>query len=278
MLHALLQQGHGVPHHDAVCDERDSQFFAGAVRGRPRKCCPKVVEFGGLRILLADRRPLVLLVVLKSNKEFEQRFGVPAQRCICFPRLAESFERVRARGFEQPVARHRIALSEHQRLVHKRPQMIKRRPCVDARILRDVLRRLQREAAGEHAEPAQHRSRARGEHPEALVQARAQSFHAEQGHARGGELDRQRNPIEPAADFDHRLAVFMRQRKARIDALHPREEQLHCARIHGIGARVGRGHVECAQSVDLFVSGLQGFLAGREDAQTRGFGARNFHQ
>ena len=116
--------------------------------------------------------------------------------------------------------------------------------------LRDVLRGLQREAAGEDAEPpehgllvrrqqavapfqrraqrlmpAQHDARARSEHVEAFVEARAQAFDAEQRHPRRGEFDRERNAVQPPADLDDRRRMRGRQREVRIDRLRARDEE-----------------------------------------------------
>ena len=64
--------------------------------------------------------------------------------------------------------------------------------------------------------PAQHHARATGEHVEALPQTRAQPFHPQQRHARGGELDRQRDAVQVPADLDDGVNVLGRQRETRV--------------------------------------------------------------
>ncbi len=96
-------------------------------------------------------------------------------------------------------------------------------------VARQLLRQFEREAAGEHAEPAEHalllvrqqavaplergaqrlmaaqlHARAARQHVEALVEALGEPLHAEQRHARRGQLDRQRDAVELAADLDDR--------------------------------------------------------------------------
>ena len=145
------------------------------------------------------------------------------------PASREPLERVGARRLEQAVARHRIALGEHERLVDQRAEMIERGPRVDASSCATccaassvkppantasrrntvcssgVSKRVAPfERRAQRLVPAQHDARAAREQVEALVEPRAQPLDAEQRYARGGELDRERNAVEPAADLDDR--------------------------------------------------------------------------
>ena len=161
-----------------------------------------------------------------------------------------------------------------------------------------MLRRLERETAGEDPEPAKHRlfvgrqqsvaplqrraqrlvpaqhdAGAGGEDVEPFVQPRAQALHAQQWEACGRKLDGQRNAIQSPADLDDRMGVLRRQREARVHRLRPRHEQLHGARLSRIGARVGGRHGERAQAIHVLVRGLDRLLAGDQHAQARRRGA-----
>ena len=229
-----------------------------------------------------------------ATQPLQQRLGMQAQGGLGLAGLAQAFERIGARGLEKPVARHRIALGEHQRLVHQRAQVIERGPAVDLRVPRDVLRRFQGEAAREHAEPpehpllfgvekavtplergaqrlvpAEHGARTGSEHVEAFVEPRAQAFHAEQRHARGGKLDGQRNAVEPPADLDDRIDVVGPQDEVRRHGLRARREELDRSCAHRLGGRIAPRQGKHAESIDVLVGDLQRFLAGGQHANAR---------
>ena len=48
---------------------------------------------------------------------------------------------------------------------------------------------------------------------EAVVESRVDLLERQHLHPRGGQLDGQRNAVEPLADADHRLGVLRRQRE-----------------------------------------------------------------
>ena len=214
-----------------------------------------------------------------------------AQHRLRLARFGEPLERVRARRLQHPVARDRIAFGQHQRLVHQRAEMIERRPRIDALVARDVLRGLQREAAGEHAESpehgllvgreqrvapferraqrlmaAQNDARPPVSRLKRSSQARAQALDAEQRQPRGGELDRERNAVEPPADLDHRRQIGRGQREARIDGLRARYEQLDRAGLQRVSRVGGAGTASAPSAIDVLVGGLERFLARDEDA------------
>ena len=107
-----------------------------------------------------------------------------AQSRLHFAGFGEPLERIRARRLEHPVARDRIAFGQHERLVDQRAEMIERRPRIDALVARDVLRRLQREAAGEDAESPKHRLLVGRQQRVAPFERRAQRLVAAQHDAR----------------------------------------------------------------------------------------------
>ena len=146
-----------------------------------------------------------------------------------FCRFGKPLQRIGASGLQHPVARDGIALRQHQRLVHQCAEMIERRPWIDTLVARDVLGRLQGEAAREYAEAPEHcllvdreqrvapfqrraqrlmatedYARTAGQQVEAFMQARAQSFDAEQREPCGRELDREWDAIQAPTDLDHR--------------------------------------------------------------------------
>src|SRR5262249_62429797 len=76
----------------------------------------------------------------------------------------------------------------------------------------------------------QRRTHPARENFEAVAQASRHALDAEGGDARGGELDRERNAIEPSAEGANRrrLRVHLGD-VARLDSARPRDEELHGA-------------------------------------------------
>lgn len=99
---------------------------------------------------------------------------------------------------------------------------------------------------------------------------RGQHVDAEHGGARGRQLDRERQPVEPATHRCHQREAAFIQRKARIGRTRARREQLHGARVHRIarvGVGVGSGHVERRHRAHALAMDAQRLAAGREHAQ-----------
>ena len=69
--------------------------------------------------------PLVLLERFAARQAPHARDGAASPPS---PRFGEPLQRIGARRFQHPIARDGIALSQHQRLVHERAEMIERRP------------------------------------------------------------------------------------------------------------------------------------------------------
>ncbi|MGH2351116.1 MAG: hypothetical protein ACRDJN_05820 [Chloroflexota bacterium] len=82
----------------------------------------------------------------------------------------------------------------------------------------------QREATGSGLEPGQQRRR------------------REQAHARRGQLDGQRQTVQPAADAGYSGRALGRERERGVNGTRPLDEQLHClGRLHGVDLdRLGR--------------------------------------
>ena len=219
-----------------------------------------------------------------------------AQRRLHFARFREPLERVGARGLEHPVTRDRIAFGQHQRLVHERAEMIERRPRIDALVARDVLGRLQREAAREDAESPEHGllvgrqqrvapfegrtqclvatqndARTAGQQREALVQARPQPFDAEQRQAA--------RPRARSRAVCRRGAGRSRSRRADWLAVSAKRGSTACARASNNSTapaaseafRVGDiGNRKPSQPIDVLVGGPERLLARYENAHLRG--------
>jgi len=264
-LQSLVQLMRGVPDARRMACQPDRKRVAVACARRPGERSAQVVELGPG--ILVHQPSASDEDVVQCAQPFEQRFGMQAQGGGGFAGFPEAFEGISPRGLEQPIAGHRLALGQHQRLVHQRAKVIERSPAVDLRIPGDVLRGFQREAAGEHAQaaehalllggeqamtplerrsqrlvPAEHCARSGGEHVEALAEPRAQAFDAEQRHAGGRELDGQRNAVEPAADLDDRFDVVPPQDEVRRDSLRTRGEELDRACTHRLAGRIAAGH------------------------------------
>ena len=113
--------------------------------------------------------------------------GRPARRAGRAPSTASSRRRARPR----PLSRRHAAGEDREPLGERALGVGQQVPApVDDRAQRAVAR--QRGAA------------AAGEQPEAVVEPRGELVERQRAQPRGGELDRQRQPVEPAADLDDR--------------------------------------------------------------------------
>jgi hypothetical protein len=144
-------------------------------------------------------------------------------------------------SFTCGIARHRILVGDDERFVDQRREDVEHRPLVERGVLHQRLGRFHRKAAGEDTEPAEHdplllaqqavapiergperlvaaqrRPRATGQQPEARVELVAHDGEAQGRHARGGELDRERQAVELAADVDGEAEAVVVEAKARI--------------------------------------------------------------
>ena len=68
--------------------------------------------------------------------------------------------------------------------------------------------------------------------------------------AGGGQLDRQRQAVQPAADLDHRAGVFRRQREVGLDCGGPLDEERNRCAVHQRGRREQRARRRQRQGRD----------------------------
>jgi hypothetical protein len=101
--------------------------------------------------------------------------------------------------------------------------------------------------------------------PESLIETITHFARRHRRHPRGGQLDRQREPIKAAANLHHcRRLVRVAQREARGHAVGAFDEQRRCGRVDA------RAHVEGGHEPQLFVGDLKPFAAGGHDPHRRG--------
>ncbi|MFY4695353.1 hypothetical protein [Burkholderia glumae] len=240
----------------------------------------------------------------------EQRGEVARVACGERLRLAgrvQLFERVGARGLGQAVACHRaVELHADERLRHQFADPVHHGAHRQLAVAGHGAHRFQRERAAERREPPQQRAALAIEQREAPVERGAQrlvarqrgaktarqqrepvgqplvdAVDAEADDARGGQLDRERNAVEAAADladqpqFGRAAALFM---EAAAHRLHAREEQLHGGalqdgRLVGVALR----HVERLDGEHRLGGDAQRLAARHQDAQRRHGGEQAFH-
>jgi hypothetical protein len=159
---------------------------------------------------------------------------------------------VLAHDLQQAVARAPGALERNQRLVHEVREQVHHVVFDRLRVRGDGLDGLQGAAAAEHREPAQqHALRRReqrvapverraqrllvrqrglvafGEEPHAVVQPRGDVVDRERAHARGGELDRERDALEPPADLAYGPGIPGRDAESRFHRRGALDEEAH---------------------------------------------------
>ncbi|HZT54731.1 MAG TPA: hypothetical protein VFA35_00785, partial [Burkholderiaceae bacterium] len=130
--------------------------------------------------------------------------------------------------------------------------------------------------------PAQGDACASGQQAKALVEALPHAVDAEQGHAPGAELDRERNAVEPAADLDHAGDVLRRERKAVDERACAGNEELHgtggCGRVEaGCISPVARNG-QRAEPVHVLVGMAQQLLARRQHVDAGRAAAQQRHE
>ena len=130
------------------------RFSASGFWDEVRRAGATVFDFMGATLTMLHKRPVLAddgdnparlgwgVPVPEFAPEFEQRFGVPPQHALGLAGLGKTFERIRARRLQQPVARHRIALGEHERLVDQGRQHLqdsrRRHVVVDLSLVEDA--------------------------------------------------------------------------------------------------------------------------------------------
>jgi len=199
------------------------------------------------------------------------------------------FQRIGSRALQQSVARRLAGLHHQQRLSTSVPRCSSTAHSSSVSSPASAARG-QIEAAGKHARragtptflgheqpmtPCEHLVQrlvapgrgpcTGGQQPKAFVKAFAHAGHAQQGHACGGQFDRQRQTIEPAADVDHVGDVVLRSAQSRA-AVRPRGRRTARRPRPGRGASLlPSGTTACGAITDARGTAQQ-LLAGRQHA------------
>ena len=175
--------------------------------------------------------------------------SVEVAQLIELARLRRSFERVRPQRLQQPVPRLAVHsdLGDDHALVDQPCDHFEHVVGVDVPDACDhCLRRFEREGPGEHAEPAERpllhgleavvappdrgghrllarhgRPRSAREQAEAVVELAADLGRIEVPAARRGELDGERDAVEPMADLERRLVCHRRRETASAEPAAP---------------------------------------------------------
>ncbi len=195
--------------------------------------------------------------------ELERPGRMPACQGGGLAGVAEPLARVQPHRLEQPVAPLASALvSGDERLLDETREHVGAPRDVETGAGADGLDRAQLEAAGEDAEPAQEhplvrleqvvaplegrlerllprrrRAAAGAEEPETVVEPLGHRSGAERAEPPGGELDRERQTVEPEADAGDVGRVLLVERESRRGRRCALDEQPHRLEVEEIGRR-----------------------------------------
>src|SRR5581483_662379 len=228
---------------------------------------------------LEDRRPRAL-------RELEEPRDVAAAVLLLLPARPQALERVLAHGLEQvePLAAAPDEARFHERL---EPE--------GGAAAEDAGERAEREAAGEDRRASEQQPLILAEEGVAPVERRAQGplprrqvagaadeqvespleplldrRQGQRAHARGRQLDRERQAVEPSADPGDRRRGRGRQGKRRVDRARTRREQRDRLRRRDLGERAaGIGHGQRRDRVLVLAAQAHRHPARRDDAQAR---------
>ena len=212
-----------------------------------------------------------------------------------FAAAAQLLQRVGARRFQQAVVRQVAAdIGDDEGLCHQVGELVG-----DVRgrgITGDRDRRIEQEFSREDAEVPQgpgfllrkqviapvegraqrpvareRRSPAPGEELEPVIQERDDFRRAQHHRVRRGELDRERDAVQPPADRRNRAEVLLVLLEIGSERTRPRDEQLDRGMLQRHVARdPGRWrHAQRRNAVDMLPFDAQRFLAGRQDRGAR---------
>ena len=234
---------------------------------------------------------------LGRQHQLEVALGVPpAQRPRARP-APRALERVLPDRLEQPEARLAVGAVRlpDEALVDERGEALEHLAEVHL-VAADGVGDLERAAAREDAEPREQGLLGRleqvvapvdrvaeralprrqvvgaaGEQVEPLLEPAEDRLRREQLHARGRELDREREPVEAAADPGHRGRVLVRELEARLDRLRPVDEELdgRRARERAVAVAVRLGQRERRHRELALLAQAQRGLARHERGQAR---------
>ena len=112
-------------------------------------------------------------------------------------------------GVERPAAR------EDRQPPEQRPLRLGQQPVAPV------------DQAAQRLVPRERRPAAAGQQAEAVVEPRGDLLDGERPHARGGQLDRQRDAVQPLADLGHRRRVRIRQGEVGLHRGGPVDEEPH---------------------------------------------------
>jgi hypothetical protein len=200
-----------------------------------------------------EPRPLVRARECRPRRlgEAEVEIEMAIAHRIGLARRGQQLQRVLANGLQQPVA-FRRHIVEHERLLHEVREQLEHIPGTHLVPRADRFGRFDGPAAGEHREPAQERALGRaeqlvapvdrgaqrplarqrgdvavGEHAQRLAELGGDPLGPERLDARGGELDRQWNAVEPRADLGNERRVRLGEAERRQRGGGPIHEKLH---------------------------------------------------
>ena len=247
---------------------------------------------------LGHRRPLFVELF---PKRAQIRGMAPFQRAQ-LAALDQPFQRIGPGRLQQPITGLALGMVDaHQRFRDQRRQRLDHLPIRQSLCVRgDLFRRRQREAAGEHSQPAQQdpfrgaeqlmapierrvqslmarqrRSPAAGQDAEPFVEPGGERGEAERKDVRRGQFQRQRDAVEPSADRHHRRRVRIVEPErgiGRADAFDEQLDRRRGQRIGGAAGRLvrpfGRRQRQRRQAVDLLAGTAQCLPAGRQDADS----------
>ena len=221
---------------------------------------PGPVELGAMA---AATRPVVV--------------GVAGAHVLGGSRRGQPAGRVLADRLQQPV-RLLAGLGDHERLVDQRAHVLQHVERVDLVVARDRLGRVEGEATGEHRQPIEHRAlgvgqqlvgpvdrglqrlvaRHRGaapagEHPEPLVEP-LEDLGRRDGPGPGrGQLDGERDAVEPAAQLDHGRRRRRVERELGPRRPRPGDEELDRVAV-GIGRQRRDRHHPFGRDAEAFTA------------------------
>ena len=262
--------------HSSSSDRRIQRGTAAAVSATPidriaaRRKGPverraQIVDFPGVIGQPFARRPRRRFT-FGALEKIAVVLGVAARDPFALAALVELLDRVGAGRVEQPEPRFGAAdIRDDQRFRHQIGQAVYR---IDARLCcihRHGSGSLDRKAAGKDAEspeepllvlaqqtvapiedgphrpvPRHCRAAPRLQQRQAVVQAGGKAFDPKHLDARRGELDRQRQAVEPPANLDDQRGVRIGQREVFDDRGDTLDEQLHGGESCRLGGRQSR--------------------------------------
>ena len=221
-----------------------------------------------------------------------------AQRDIALAGLHQAASRVIAHGLEEPEASlGRTRIGEDQRLLDETTKEVERIQEVDGIARTNGLGGFQRGASSKHGQPAQDGplllgqqvvapvdrrperlvagdgcSASTGQQSEPVVETSGDLLDRERPNAGCGELDGQRDSVEPAAQLGDRRGVGVGQIERRLDgpsSFHEQPAGVHGAQGGGTDGWPRFGRRQRGDRQDRLARHAQGLAAGHQHSHTR---------